>query len=223
MSFVGDILGMNAAEDAEDAQYAAGRRSEAFQRETRDQIRADNMPFLQTGYQANDLIKALMAGGSITQDPSFAQYQQDPSYGFQQSEAAKAIQGSAAARGGLYSGRTLQALGDRSQSIANADYGNWWNRQQQGTSNKVNLLNAIRSGGQTAAGAMGDAGMNAGNVLSANAVGMGNARAAHLTGQGEALGNMFNRASSYGGGGSKGNGGGGGFDASAMMKAFFLG
>lgn len=197
MSIVGDILGMNAAEDAEDAQYAAGKRSEAFQRETRDLIRSDNMPFLQGGYQANDLLRALMSSGAITSDPTFAQYQKDPSYGFQQSEAAKAIQGSAAARGGLYSGRTLQALGDRSQNIANADYGNWWNRQQQGTTNKVNLLNAIRSGGQAAAGAMGSATMNAGNMLSNNAVGMGNAKAAQLGAEGQIYGNMFNRMTSY--------------------------
>lgn len=194
---LGGVVQANAAEDAEDAQYAAGQQARADTQQARDQTRADNMPFLQTGYQANDLIKALMSGGSITNDPTFAQYQADPSYGFQQSEAAKAIQGSAAARGGLYSGRTLQALGDRSQNIANADYGNWWNRQQQGTSNKVNLLNAIRTGGQTAAGTMGNASMNAGNMLANNAVGMGNAKAAQIGAEGQIYGNMFNRASSY--------------------------
>lgn len=204
----GTLLQANAAEDAEDAQYAAGQQARGDTIQAREQARADNLPFLQTGYQANDLIKALMSSGAITKTPTFADYKQDPSYGFQQSEAAKAIQGSAAARGGLYSGRTMQALGDRSQNIANADYGNWWNRDQQGTSNKVNMLNAIRSGGQAAAGAMGGASMNAGGALANTAIGMGNASAASIGAQGQIIGNALNRVSSFGGmgGGSVGQG-----------------
>jgi hypothetical protein len=196
MSFVGDILGMNAAEDAEDAQYAANRESQAFQRETRDQVRADNMPFLQTGYRANDQLSALLAGNGLN-TPNFQQYQSDPSYRWQQNEGARMVQNSAAAGGGLYSGRTLKALQDRSQNLANADYGNWWNRQEQGKTNKVNLLNAIRSGGQAAAGAMGSASMNAGNVISSNLLARGENKADELIAQGAMQKNMLNRASSY--------------------------
>lgn len=189
-----------AAEDAEDAQYEAANRANDTQRYFYDTTRADNLPFLKAGYEANDLLKALMSSGALSSNPSFADYQKDPSYGFQQSEALKAVQGSAAARGGLYSGPTMKAIADRSQNIANADYGNWWNRNQQGMSNRVNLLNAIRSGGQAAAGAIGAAGQNAGNQISGNLIGQGNATASERMAQGSILANTLNRFSSYGGG-----------------------
>jgi hypothetical protein len=196
-SLVGSIFGGSQAEDAEDAQYAAVNRSDALTRETRDLIRADNKPFLEAGYQANDLLRALMTSGQL-KAPTFQQYQRDPSYQWQQNEGARITQNSAAASGGLYSGRTLKALQDRSQNIANADYGNWWNREQQGASNQVNLLSAIRSGGQAAAGAMGSASQNAVNALSNSAYQQGNAKAAELSVQGNLFGNAMNRMSSYG-------------------------
>lgn len=196
------LIQSNSAKSAAKSQANAAAASDATQRYFYDTSRTDNLPFLQTGYKANDQLNALMSGGGITKLPQFSDYTRDPSYAWQQSEAAKAVQGSAAARGGLYSGAALRALGDRAQGIAASDFGNWWNRQEQGKTNSVNLLNAIRSGGQAAAGQVGAAGQNAANAISGNALALGNAQGAASIAQGNIWGNAINRLSSYGSGGN---------------------
>lgn len=182
----------------DNARQAAGQ-SDATQRYFYDTSRADQMPFLLTGYGANDQINNMLANGAFN-TPTFDQYQKDPSYDWQQSEAARIGQNTAAARNGLYRGSTAKALQDRAQNIANADYGNWWSRQQQGATNKVNMLNAIRTGGQTAAGAIGGYGQDAANQISASQAGVGDAAAANALAQGNIIGGALNRVSSYFGG-----------------------
>lgn len=187
----------DAANNAADAQSDAARSSDATQRYFYDTTRTDNMPFLQTGYKANDSLANLLSSGALN-PPTFDKYQQDPSYQYQQNEAARILQNSAAARGGLYSGATMKALGRQAQNLANADYGNWWNRQTQGASNQINQLNAIRSGGQVAAGQVGAAGANAANQISSNQQALGNALGANSIAQGNILANGINSFTSYG-------------------------
>jgi hypothetical protein len=191
------LIQSDSAKSAARSQARAAAASDATQRYFYDTSREDNLPFLQTGYKANDQLNALLAAGQVGKLPTFSDYTQDPSYAWQQGEALKAVQGSAAARGGLYSGATQRAISDRAQGIAASDYGDWWNRQQQGQSNRVNMLNAIRSGGQTAAGQVGAAGQNAANAISSNALALGNAQGAASIAQGNIWGNALNRVSSY--------------------------
>ena len=198
LPLVSSVVQAQASKNALDQSRQAANQSDAAQRYFYDTSRADQMPFLLTGYGANDQINNMLANKEFN-TPTFAQYQKDPSYEWQQSEAAKGIQGSAAARGGLYSGRTLRALGDRSQNIANADYSNWWNRQQQGTTNRLNMLNAVRTGGQAAAGAIGGYGQSAANQISASRAGYGDAAASNALAQGNIIGGALNRLSSYAG------------------------
>ena len=186
------MIGANAAGDAADTQAAAADRSTALQKQMFDQQRTDNLPFMQTGYKANDALTNLLQSGAYSADPTFAQYQQDPSYAWQQREGAKAVQGSAAARGGLYSGATMRALQDRAQSIASTDYGNWWNRQQQGLTNRTNLLSAIRSGGQAATSQVGQAGQNYATNAGSNMMGAANAQGAAGIGSANSWGNALN-------------------------------
>lgn len=178
IGLIGSSMQSDAAQSAADTQSAASRYATDIGNQQFQQTRADQMPFMQTGYKANDLLNALMASGAYGSDPTFAQYKQDPSYAWQQKEGAKAVQGSAAARGGLYSGEAMRALQDRAQNIANADYGNWWNRTSQGLANRTNLLNAIRTGGQAATNQVGSLGQT--NALQAgqNAIGAANAQGA---------------------------------------------
>lgn len=187
----------NAASDAADAQSDAARASDATQRYFYDTTRNDQMPFLQTGYKANDQLSNLLASGKLN-TPTFAQYQADPSYQWQQNEAMRIGQNTAAARNGLYRGSTAKALQGNAQNIANAGYSDWWNRQQQGASNSVNLLNAIISGGQTAAGQIGSAAGNAASAISGNQQALGNALGANALAQGNVWGGAVNRLTSYG-------------------------
>ena len=192
----GAMIASDGAQSAADTQANATRESNATQKAMYDQTRSDNLPFLQTGYKANDQINALIPQASRL--PSFADYQKDPSYDWQQREAMRIGQNTAAARNGLYRGSTLKALQDRSQNIANADYGSWWNRQEQGITNRVNLLNAIRSGGQAASGQIGAAGQGMANAISGNQTALGNALGASQIAQGNIWGGTLNNLSSYG-------------------------
>lgn len=58
----------------------------------------------------------------------YSQFQESPGYQFAQDEAQRAIERSAAARGDIVSGRTLKELDERSQQIANQQYGSYLNR-----------------------------------------------------------------------------------------------
>ena len=112
----------------------------------------------------------------------------------------------------------MTALQNNAQNIANQDYGNWWNRQEQGLNNRVNMLGAIRSGGQSAAGAMGQASQNAANVISGNLLSRGDNKADELITQGAIGRNAINRMSSYG----EESGGGSG-SMSSLLKMFMGG
>lgn len=199
LPLVSSLVQAQSSKNALDQARQAANQSDATQRYFYDTSRADQMPFLLTGYGANDQINNMLANGAFN-TPTFDQYQKDPSYDWQQSEAARIGQNTAAARNGLYRGSTAKALQDRAQNIANADYGNWWSRQQQGATNKVNMLNAVRTGGQTAAGAIGGYGQNAANQISASQAGVGDAAAANALAQGNIIGGALNRVSSYFGG-----------------------
>lgn len=217
---LGGAVGQSMKGDkAADQMSEASAASNATTRYMYDTTRADNLPFLQAGYQANDLIKALMSSGALTNTPTMADYKQDPSYQWQQNEAIRMGQNTAAARNGLYRGSTAKALQDRSQNMANADFGNWWSRQQQGTGNKINWLNAVRSGGQTASGQIGDAGRSYASTVSGNQSSLGNALAANSIAQGNLFGDAGSRISSY----FTNSGGGNVGDASNMLtnKGYF--
>jgi hypothetical protein len=181
--------------NAADQMSASTAEANALQRYMYDTTRSDNMPFLQTGYKANDQISALIP--QVMAGANFAQYQSDPAYQWQQNEAMRLGQNTAAARGGLYRGSTMKALQNNAQNIAKQDYGNWWNRQQQGTTNKVNLLNSIRSGGQAASGQIGSSGQNYANTVGNNTTSLGNALGANSIMQGNIFGDAANRMSSY--------------------------
>jgi hypothetical protein len=133
-----------------------------------------------------------------------------PGYQFAVKENLDAIEGSAAARGGLYSGAAMQALGERANSLANLEFGNNFNRvmsvaglganaagqtAQMGMQNAQlgsnSLANDAAMGSQTLTGI--------GNAQAAGIVGAANARAAGLNDLSGLFGYMGN---SWGGGGS---------------------
>jgi hypothetical protein len=63
---VGGVMGSQAAGDAADAQAGAAAQSDATQRYIYDQSRADQQPFLQNGYAANNKLAKLLGLGSST-------------------------------------------------------------------------------------------------------------------------------------------------------------
>lgn len=185
----------SAAQQAAQTSAGATDRSIALQEKMFNQLRADQMPWLEAGKNALTQLTAGTSGpnAAYMKPFSMADYQADPGYAFRLSEGMKGLERSAAARGGLLSGATLKGIQNYGQGLASQEYQNAFNRYQTNQGNQFNRLAGIAGVGQTAAGNIGQAGQNyagtAGNLNMMNAANMGNAQLA----AGQA------RASSYGG------------------------
>ena len=83
-----------------------------------------------------------------------AQYQQSPGYQYAVKEALNQVQQNASARGLLESGSALRGMTDRAQGMAQQDYGNWWNRQNQLYGDYQNRLQGLAGGPTGSADAM---------------------------------------------------------------------
>jgi len=112
-------------------------------------------------------------------------FQQSPGYQFQVDEAMRMSQGNAASRGLLESGSALRGMNQAVQGVAQQDYGNWWNRQNNQFNDYQNRL----------------AGLAGGNVGGDQAfqAGMGQAQGTMQTGQN--IGSLFGNQGTAGYGG----------------------
>lgn len=126
------------------------------------------------------------------------QFQTSPGYQFAVNEALGQVQRNAASRGLLDSGAALRAMTDRAQGMANQEFGNWQNRQQQMYGNYQDRLAGL-AGGPTGAemayglgqgmganamqtgGSIGSLLANQGNSLFGGIVGAGGAQAQNVT------------------------------------------
>lgn len=113
------------------------------------------------------------------------QYQQSPGYQYAVNEAMKQVQQNGASRGLLESGSVMRAMTDRAQGMAQQDYGNWWNRQNQLYSDYQNRL----------------AGLAGGNTGGQDAMALGNNLAQGTYQTGSNIGSLFGNQGSTGMGG----------------------
>lgn len=74
----------------------------------------------------------------------------DPGYQYAVNDAMRNVQQNAASRGLLESGRVMRDMTDRAQNMANQQYGNWFNRQNQAYNDYQNRLAGL-AGGPTGA------------------------------------------------------------------------
>lgn len=151
MSLFSSIINAFSAQKAADAQKRAADAANNTIKQQYEQTRADLAPYRDTGATANTQYGNLMGlNGEGARNQAFAMYQTDPGYQWQRQQAIDATQGSAAARGGLFSGSTLRSISDRTQNIANLDYGNYLSR-----------LSGLQAVGANAAAQTGQFGANA--------------------------------------------------------------
>lgn len=87
-------------------------------------------------------------------------YQASPGYQYAMNEALNQVQNQASARGMLESGAVLKQMQQTASGLAQQDYGNWWNRQNQLYSDYQNRLQGLAGGPTGSADAM-TAGANA--------------------------------------------------------------
>lgn len=168
---INTLLGMDAADDATDAQVAAIRAAIEEQRRQFDLTRSDLMPWLEAGQGALDRL----------QDPQNA-FMASPDYEFVRSEGTRDIGNSFAARGGAASGNALRALAEFNSGLAAQDFNNWWNRQAGLAGVGQNTAVNLGSFGQSSA-------TNTGNLLA----GEGVARASGVVGRNAALAGGLNQ------------------------------
>lgn len=86
------------------------------------------------------------AGYQMLGNDQTNQYQQSPGYQYAVNEALRQVQSQGASRGLLDSGRVQRDMTDRAVGMAQQDYGNWWNRQNQLYSDYQNRLAGLAGG-----------------------------------------------------------------------------
>ena len=188
ISVGGSLLGMDASNDAAQAQTQAGQQSNELQYQMFNQSRADQAPWREAGVEAlNQLRTGIQPGGSLMRSFGMSDYQADPGYGFRLAEGMKGIERSAAARGNLLSGGALKGITRYGQDMASNEYQNAYNRYTQNQTNQYNRLAGVAGTGQNAAQQIGQQGMQMGQNVGNTLQGIGNARASGYVGGANAL------------------------------------
>lgn len=145
MGFLSDIVGgvtslfgaNEAKERGEDILNATIRGQEAYRGagKTMEEFLA---PYAEQAKPTFERLLGLITGSD------YSGFKESPGYQFAQDESARAIGSNAAMRGGIVSGRTLKALQERSQQIANQEF-------QQYLGNLGNLFSTTYGAGATKA------------------------------------------------------------------------
>jgi hypothetical protein len=192
----------NATDRATNASTQAAAANNATQLQIWNQNQANTSPFINQGVQANPQVNALLASNPY-QTSTGATFQADPGYEFSRNEMGRGVAQSAAFGGALRSGGALKAYQDRAGDLANQQYGQWWNRDQQqlGNNNQatgqyLNALQGQQQLGMGAASAQAGVGQNFANATSNNnwqaATNTGNAAIAGANNNNALMGNLFN-------------------------------
>lgn len=176
---VGGLSQASAAKKAASAQTKAANKDLAFQKETRDIVRADFAPAREIGTNALRGYASELGMGAAPE--GWQGYQQTPGYQFALNEGNANINALAGAKGGLNSGATLQALQENGIGMMNQDYGSWLSR-----------IGGLVDTGQSAAGMSGQASQNAAAGVSNALSAKGNAQAAGAVGVGNAISGGIN-------------------------------
>jgi len=193
---VGGLFGAKATKDAANAQAAAQRDAMAAQQAMFERQVQLQEPFRQAGLTAQNRLMTLLGLGPDTTAAEYGTmarpfdmqaFEQDPGYAFRMSEGMKALERSAAARGGMLSGNALRGITRFGQDLASQEYGNAFNRFQIERQARLNPLQSLMGGGQTAANTLTSAAGAFGQQLGEGAATLGNIRASQYMGRAGAL------------------------------------
>lgn len=179
-----DLTGGGSSGDAMASAYMHGAELQAeqmqkaleLQERIYNQTRQDYEPWRKTGVWALGKMKSGIQSGEF--DPgefNFEFTNDDPSYQFRFDEGVRALDNSAAARGRLNSGAQGRSLTRYGQDMASTEYQNAfgryltkWNADRARGTDKFNRFAGLSGSGQSATGAVANAGANyAGNATSA--------------------------------------------------------
>lgn len=164
------LIGARSARKAANTQADAAQAAAQVQKEIFDQTSEYFAPYREAGENA---LRPYV-------DQIGTEFTKTPGYDFRLQQGLDAIEGSAAARGGLYSGATMQALQNYGQDYATNAYEGWLNR-----------LGGLTNMGQASAGQQAAAGQNFANATGNYLTQAGNAQAAGTMAVGNALNQGF--------------------------------
>lgn len=182
------LLGMDASNNAADAQSNSAQQARDLEYQMFQQNRADMAPWREAGQNALTRISSgLQPNGELYRDFTMADFQADPGYGFRLSEGIKALDRSASARGLRNSGGAMKAITRFGQDFASNEYTNALNRFRQQQGDRFNRLASVSGLGQAATQQIGQQGAQMANNAAGYALGAGNARAAGMIGGANAL------------------------------------
>lgn len=167
------VIGAMAADSAASKQSAAADRAAALSDAQYQQMRAEQAPYRQAGYNA--LAEMQRTAKNVPGAFSFnnEEMYRDPGYQFRLSEGQRSMARSAGNRGGLVSGTSLKAMQDYAQNSASGEYSNAYNRAltsyNTGVASENQLYN--RQAGMAGIGQSATNFTNAAGANNANAMG----------------------------------------------------
>lgn len=176
---IGTILQLGSGLNSYLANESARKAMENYQSQYLNQLQ----PYQTAGLGANTRLSELLGIGGNTQAEGYGSLSRpftpsdlanEPGYQFQLQQGANALANSAAAKGGFLSGAAQKELADYSQNLANTTYQQAYEREMNRRQNIYNQLAGMKTGGLTAAGAMGEPLTNIGLTNAASTVNKSN-------------------------------------------------
>ena len=155
------------ANKAASAQKKAANQASQIQKDQYEQTRADLAPYRDTGSNALSQYQSLLGlNGQEKAQQALQGYTQSPYLSQLIKDTQAGVDASSAARGGLFSGATAQAIGNKTANLYMGDYNNYLSR-----------IGGLVDTGQNAASQTGTFGANAAAGRANAATAAGNAQA----------------------------------------------
>ena len=165
---------------------AAGATSAATQQGMYNAALANQMPYIQTGQQANQQLWNEIQGGQLGQPFNMTQQQLEsmPGYQFALQQGLESTQNAAAARGLGVSGAALKGAAQFATGLANQNFQNAFTDYWANQNNRYSMLAGLSTLGGNVASNAGTQAVNAGANI-------GQAQASGISGLGTGLGNAL--------------------------------
>ena len=155
------------ANKAASAQKKAANQASQIQKDQYEQTRGDLAPYRESGSNALSQYQSLLGlNGQPAAQEALKGYTQSPYLAQLITDTQRGVDASSAARGGLFSGATAQAIGNKTGQLYLGDYNNYLSR-----------IGGLVDTGQNAAAQTGQFGANAAAGRSQAATAAGNASA----------------------------------------------
>jgi len=163
------------ANKAASAQKKAAQQAGDIQRQQFEQTRGDLAPYRDVGSNALSRYQNLLGmNGQDAYQSSLNDYQQSPFMAQLLKNTQQNVDASSAARGGLYSGATAQAIGDRSGQLLLGDFNNYLSRVGGLVDTGLGAATTTGNFGANAASGQANAATMAGNAKAGGYINMAN-------------------------------------------------